>query len=62
MVYLQAKPTLSRTVLRIFCHISWLALVYSHGLLGEKCVTSVQGASLLKHSYKSLLVSDMFVC
>lgn len=42
----------------------WLSFTGSHALvsLGNKCVTSVQGVSLLRHSYKSFAVHDMFIC
>lgn len=48
--------------LHLFCQILWLRLVFSSGLLGERCVTSKQGIALLKQTYKSLPVKDMFVC
>lgn len=48
--------------LYLFCQILWLRLVSSSGLLGDRCVTSIQGIALSKHNYKSALVKDMFVC
>ena len=48
--------------LHLFCQILWLQLVCSNGLLGERCVTSIQGITLSKQNYKSVLVKDMFVC
>ena len=48
--------------LHLFCQILWLRLVFSSGLLGERCVTSIQGIALSKQNYKSVLVKDMFVC
>lgn len=48
--------------LHLFCQILWLRLVFSSGLLGERCVTSKQGIALLKQTYKSVPVKDMFVC
>ena len=48
--------------LHLFCQILWLRLVCSSGLLGDKCVTSIQGIALSKQSYKSTLVKDMFAC
>ncbi|KAL9961964.1 hypothetical protein ACROYT_G031012 [Oculina patagonica] len=46
----------------MLCQILWFPFVFSSGLLGERCVTSVQGVSLFKQNYKSVLVQDMFVC
>ena len=48
--------------LHLFCQILWLRLVFSSGLLGDRCVTSIQGIALSKQNYKSALVKDMFVC
>ncbi|XP_078383779.1 uncharacterized protein LOC144666252 [Oculina patagonica] len=48
--------------LYMLCQILWFPFVFSSGLLGERCVTSVQGVSLFKQNYKSVLVQDMFVC
>jgi len=48
--------------LHLFCQILRLRLVSSSGLLGEGCVTSIQGIALWKQNYKSVLVKDMFVC
>jgi len=53
---------LFQAALKIFCHIFWLPLLYSQGLRSEKCVASIQGVSLLKHSYNSSVVKNMFVC
>lgn len=47
--------------LYIFCQILWLRFVFS-SLLGERCVTSIQGINLSKQNYKSVFVKDMFVC
>ena len=60
----QAIPGLfhARSGLYVLSQILWFPFVFSNGLLGERCVTSVQGVSLLKHNYKSVLVKDMFVC
>ena len=44
------------------CHIVWLPFAISNGLLGERCVTSIQGVSLLKQNYKSVPVQNMFAC
>ena len=51
-----------RVGLRLFCHILWLQLVLSSSLLGDRCITSIQGIVLCKQNYKSALVKDMFVC
>lgn len=48
--------------LHMVCQILWFRLVFSSGLLGDRCVTSIQGIALSKQNYKSALVKDMFVC
>ena len=61
MRYLQVTSELLHAMLQIFCHILWFPYC-SHGLLGDKCVKSIQGVALLKHRYTSLVVQNMFVC
>ena len=64
MLFLQAISRLFSIMFKICSHILWLPIAYSNGLVvvGDKCVTSVPGVSLLKHGYKSSVVQDMFVC
>lgn len=64
LCFLQEISQIYPAMFKIFSHILWLRIAYSHGLVlvGDKCVTSVPGVSLLKHSYKSIVVQDMFVC
>ena len=57
-----SKFSHARSGLDILFLLLWLPFVFSNGLLGERCVTSVQGVSLLKQNYKSVVVRDMFVC
>lgn len=54
-------------VFKVFSLILMLyLLVYSHGLQlileSDKCVRSIEGVSLRKHSYKSFLEQDLFKC
>ena len=59
---MQKKPGTLELAAIIVCQLLWFKAVSSSGLLSDKCVSSVEGVALLRHTYKSLVVRDMFAC
>lgn len=68
-MFLQGSRSRSGLISHLSLNISFLIILHSikhvssnNSLLNGNCVTSIKGAALVKHSYTSFVIQNMFAC